>query len=200
MRRSDRPKATTAVDDRYLQISARRNPERNATMLNNAFPAATGRRVSTQTVRNRLHDAQLRSRRPCRGPHFTPRHYEAQYRWAQQHAEWTRQNWHQVLFSDECLIRLQLDNRRRRVWRQCGRAERLDTVQGMQKGGGSLMFWSNIMWSQSTPLVVMEGAKIAIRYRNDILRPIVQPYRQKFGQEFVLMDVNSRHHRAHLVN
>ena len=37
MRRSGRPKATTAVDDRYIRISARRNPERNATMLNNAF-------------------------------------------------------------------------------------------------------------------------------------------------------------------
>ena len=58
------PRATTAVDDRYLQISARRNPESNTTMLNNAFTAATGRCVLTQTVRNRLHDAQLHSQRP----------------------------------------------------------------------------------------------------------------------------------------
>ena len=50
MRRPGRPKATTAVDDRYLRISAWRNPESNATMLNNAFRAATGRRYSTQTV------------------------------------------------------------------------------------------------------------------------------------------------------
>ena len=64
MRRSGRPKATTSVDDRYLWISARRNPESNAIMLNNAFRAATRRRVSTQTVRNRLHDAQLHSRHP----------------------------------------------------------------------------------------------------------------------------------------
>ena len=61
MRRSGRSKATTAGDDRYLQISARRNPENNATVLNNTFRAATGRRVWTQTVRNRLHDAQLHS-------------------------------------------------------------------------------------------------------------------------------------------
>ena len=64
MRRSDRPKANTEVDDCYLRISARRNPESNATMLNNTFRGATGRRLSTQTVRNRLHDAQLHSRRP----------------------------------------------------------------------------------------------------------------------------------------
>ena len=44
MRHSGGPKVATAVDDRYLRISARRNPENNATMLNNAFRAATGRR------------------------------------------------------------------------------------------------------------------------------------------------------------
>ena len=50
------------------------------------------------------------------------------------------------------------------------------------------------MWGQRTSLVVMKGAETAIRYRNDILRPIVQPYRQNFGEEFVLMDDNSRPH------
>ena len=74
---SGRPKATTAVDDRYLRISAQKNPGSNATMLNNAFHAATGRRDSTQTVRNRLHDAQRHSQHPWQGPHLTPRHHTA---------------------------------------------------------------------------------------------------------------------------
>ena len=80
MRRSGRSNATTAFDDRYLRISARRNPESNATMLNNAFRSATGRRVSTLSVRNRLNNAQLHSRRPWRDPHLTPRHHAARYR------------------------------------------------------------------------------------------------------------------------
>ena len=181
MRRSGRPKATTAVDDRYVRISARRNPESNATMLNNPFRAATGRRDSTQTVRNRLHDAQLHSRCPWRGPQLTPRHHAAWYRWTQKHAEWTRQNWHKVLFTDKCRIGLQPDNRWRHVWRQSGQAERFrHTVQRVQQGGGSLMFWGGIMWGRRTPLVVMEGAETAMRYRNDILRPILQPYPQNF--------------------
>ena len=181
MRRSGRPKATTAVDVSYLRISAGRNPESNATMLNNAFRADTGRRVSTQIVRNRLHDAQLHSRCPWRGPQLTPRHHAAWYRWAQKHAEWTRQNWHQILFTDEFRICLQPNNRPRRVWRQSGQAERLrHTVQQVQQGGGSLTFWGDIMWGRRTPLVVMEGTETAIRYRNVILRPILQPYRQNF--------------------
>jgi len=64
MPRSGRSRATTAVVDRYLRISARRNPDSYATMLNNAFCAETGRRITTQTVGNTLHDAQLHSRLP----------------------------------------------------------------------------------------------------------------------------------------
>jgi Transposase. len=86
------PRATTAVDDCYLRISAWRNPDSDATMLNNAFRAATGQRITTQTVRNRLHDVQLHSQSPWQGQSLQPRHYAARYRWAQQHAEWTPQN------------------------------------------------------------------------------------------------------------
>ena len=116
----------------------------------------------------------------------------------QQDAEWVRQNWHQVLFTDECRICLQSDNLQRRVWRLSGQAERLRYT--VQHGGGSLMYWGGIMWGRRTPLVAMEGAQTAIRYRNDILRPIVQPYHQNFGEELVLMDDSSRPHHAHLVN
>jgi hypothetical protein len=48
MPRLDRPRATTAVDDHYLRISARKDPNSNATMFNNAFRAATERRITTQ--------------------------------------------------------------------------------------------------------------------------------------------------------
>ena len=143
MPRSGYPRATTAVDDRYLRISARRNTDSNATMLNNA----TGQRITTQTVRNRLHDAQLHTRHPWRGPSLQPRHHVARYRWAQEHAEWTPRNWHHVLFTDECRICcLQSDNRRLRVWRQPGQDEHLrSSVQLVQQDGGSLMFWGGIM-------------------------------------------------------
>ena len=62
------------------------------------------------------------------------------------------------------------------------------------------MFWGGIIWGRRTPLVVMEGAEMPIRYRSDILRTIEQAYRQNFGEQFVLMDDSSRPHRAHLVN
>ena len=70
------------------------------------------------------------------------------------HAEWAPQNWHHVLFIDECRICLQPDNRWLHVWRQPGQANRLlNSVHRVQQGGGSLMFWGGIMWDRRTPLV-----------------------------------------------
>ena len=140
--------------------------------------------VSTQTVRNRLHDAKPHSRCPWRGPHLTPRHHAARYRWTQQHAEWTHQNWHQVLFTDGCCICLQPDNHRRRVWRKYGQAECLrHTIQRVHQGGGSLMFWAlkrlyDTEWHPPTYTATILG---------------------EFREELVLMNDNSRPHRAHLV-
>ncbi|GFU48458.1 HTH_Tnp_Tc3_2 domain-containing protein [Trichonephila clavipes] len=51
-----RPRATTSTDGRYIQLTARRNRTENATQLQRQLPLATGRRVSSQTVRNRLHE------------------------------------------------------------------------------------------------------------------------------------------------
>ncbi|GFW80351.1 transposable element Tcb2 transposase [Trichonephila clavipes] len=54
-----RPRATTSTDDRYIQLTARRNRTENATELQRQLLLATGRRVSSQTVRNRLHEGGL---------------------------------------------------------------------------------------------------------------------------------------------
>ncbi|GFT91419.1 protein CNPPD1 [Trichonephila clavipes] len=52
-----RPRATTSTDDWYIQLTARRNRTENATQLQRQLLLATGRRVSSQTVHNRLHEA-----------------------------------------------------------------------------------------------------------------------------------------------
>ncbi|GFW82247.1 HTH_Tnp_Tc3_2 domain-containing protein [Trichonephila clavipes] len=70
-----RPRATTSTDGRYIQLTARRNRTENATQLQRQLLLATGRRVSSQTVRNRLHEGGLYARRPSafRSPHATVR-------------------------------------------------------------------------------------------------------------------------------
>ncbi|GFU81473.1 transposable element Tcb2 transposase [Trichonephila clavipes] len=59
-----RRRATMPNEDRYLVLTARRHRNMNATLLQQHLRSVTGTRVSTQTVRNRLHGVGLYARRP----------------------------------------------------------------------------------------------------------------------------------------
>ncbi|GFT06955.1 HTH_Tnp_Tc3_2 domain-containing protein [Trichonephila clavipes] len=75
-----RPRATTSTDDRYIQLTARQNRTENATQLQRELLLATGRRVSSQTVRNQLHEGGLYARQPMTCIPLTPRHRAARRR------------------------------------------------------------------------------------------------------------------------
>ncbi|GBM12593.1 hypothetical protein AVEN_146776-1 [Araneus ventricosus] len=60
-----RPRATTATEDRYLSIIAKRNRGVTASQLSRVLYAATGTRVSRVTVSKRLHETGLFARRPA---------------------------------------------------------------------------------------------------------------------------------------
>ncbi|GFW68421.1 HTH_Tnp_Tc3_2 domain-containing protein [Trichonephila clavipes] len=112
-----RPRATTSTDDRYIQLKTRRNRTENTTQLQRQVLLATGRRVSSQTVRNRLHEGGLFARRPMVCIPLTPRHRAARRRWAAVHRDWEQHDWSQVLFTDESRFSLECDTRRVLVWR-----------------------------------------------------------------------------------
>ena len=67
--------------------------------------ALTGIGVSVQTVRNRLHSAGLRARRPYVGVSLSQRHRQARLAWTRQHRRWTNQQWATVLFLLDMLDR-----------------------------------------------------------------------------------------------
>ncbi|GFX42051.1 transposable element Tcb2 transposase, partial [Trichonephila clavipes] len=112
-----RPRAITSTDDRYIQLTAHRNRTENATQLQRQLLLATGRKMSSQTVRNRLHEGGLYARRPMVCIPLTPRHPAARKRWDAEHRDWEQHDWSQVLFTDESRFNLECDTRRVLVWR-----------------------------------------------------------------------------------
>ncbi|KAJ4439727.1 hypothetical protein ANN_07855 [Periplaneta americana] len=72
--REGRPRKTTPGQDRYVRLSARRNPIASATTLRHDLREATGVVLSSQTVRNRPHDIGLYARRPLKTPALRPHH------------------------------------------------------------------------------------------------------------------------------
>ncbi|GFV96855.1 transposable element Tcb2 transposase [Trichonephila clavipes] len=115
-----RRRATTPNEDRYLVLTARRYRNMNAILLQQHLSSATGTTVSTQTVRNRLHGVGLYAHRPMVCVRLASRHRCDRREWATEHVNWRRNEWINVLFSDESRFSVHPDNRRIFIWRDCG--------------------------------------------------------------------------------
>jgi len=79
--RSGRPRVTTAAQDRYIRLRHLRERFTTATSTASTIPGM--RRISDQTVRNRLRDAGIRARRPVRAVVLNQQHRQNRLQWAQ---------------------------------------------------------------------------------------------------------------------
>lgn len=157
--------------------------------------------TSRQTIRNRLHQFNLRSRRAAVRLPLTPRHRQARMVFCRRHHRWTRQQWGTVLFTDESRFSLSTCDGRVRVWRRAGERYADACVQEHDRyGGRSLMVWGGIHLHGRTPLHLVVGTLTGVRYRDEIVRPIIIPTLEAIGADATLMDDNAPPHRALVVN
>ena len=200
--RPGRPKLTTRQQDRFIVNAALRSRSRTGPDIQSQLERANPhqRRMSTQTVRNRLHAAGLRSRSMVKKPLLTPRHKVARLQWTREHVRTTHAGWSNVLFTDECRFSLHRSDGRVRAWRRRGERHTACCVQPtVAYGGGSIMVWAGISANGKTDLVIMEGTMTSRRYITDVLEPHVIPYAGAIGDNFMLMHDNARPHVSAVV-
>ncbi|GFT20612.1 transposable element Tcb2 transposase [Trichonephila clavipes] len=131
-----RRRATTPNEDRCLVLTARRHRNMNATLLLQHLRSATCTTVSTQTVRNRLHGVGLYARRPMVRVSLPLRYCLDRREWATEHVNWRRNEWSNVLFSDESRFSVYPDNRRIFIWRDRGSRNNPAFVHESDRFGG----------------------------------------------------------------
>ncbi|GFV38916.1 transposable element Tcb2 transposase [Trichonephila clavipes] len=132
---------------------------------------------------------------------LTSRHLRDRSEWATEIVNWRRNEWSNVLFSDESRFSVHLDNRRIFPWRDRGSRNNPSFVhESVRFGGGGMLVYGGISIDGCTDLyIILDGLLTARRYREEIFRPIVVPYAAAIGDDFILMDDNCRPHRANLV-
>ncbi|GFT13006.1 transposable element Tcb2 transposase [Trichonephila clavipes] len=173
-----RRRVTTPNEDRYLVLTARRHRNMNATLPQQHLRSATGTTVPTQTVRNRLHGVGVET----------------------EHVNWRRNEWSNVLFSEESRFSVHPDNRRIFIWKDRDSRNNSAFVHESVRWRWGVLVYGGISIDGRTDLYIIRDGPLTVRrYRDEILRPIVVPYAAGIGDDFILMDDNCRPHRANLV-
>ncbi|GFV60302.1 transposable element Tcb1 transposase [Trichonephila clavipes] len=153
---------------------------------------------SRETIRRRLTEVGLRSRRPLRRLPLTPHHRQCRLDFCQPRATWSVTDWRRVIFSDESRFSLSADDHRTRVWRRTGqRSDPAFIVERHTAISQGVTVWGAISWDTRSSLVVFQGTWTARRYVDDILTPIVLPMLSSSPGALYQQD-NARPHTARL--
>ena len=190
------PRKTTAAEDRYVTLNARRNPRSTCRHLSQTLFNATRTQVSIETIRRRLNDANLRSRRLLRRVPLTPHHMRTRLQWARDHVNWVNE-WRSVLFTDESRYARFSDSRRVRVWTLPRVPRNRRPVQKVYPyRGGTIMVWGGICFNGRTDLYICDGNMNAAQYREHVVNQVLPNFHAAIGPDFQFLDDNARPHRA----
>ena len=194
---------TTPRADRRLLRMVRGNPTLPATLLRLMWHERSrrGNILSAGTIRNRLREQGLRSRKMRKRPRLSPAHVSRREQWAMQRVHWRMQQWRRVVFTDESRFRLYRNDGRIRVWRMPRQEMLQQHVQRTQQQGASLHVWAGITLTGKTELVVLNRNVTGERYA-ELLESHLLPFMtQIYGDtaNWILQDDNAAPHRAAVV-
>ncbi|GBN94940.1 Transposable element Tcb1 transposase [Araneus ventricosus] len=131
----------------------------------------------------------------------SPAHVRVWLHWAREHCSWTPEQCGHALFTDESRFNIQNDYRIAMIWREPGtRYWAPNVVERDNYRGGGLLVWAGIATNDRTDLYMFAGGSVtAVRYRDEILHPLVRTFIAAMGTEAIFIDDNARPHRARLV-
>ncbi|GFU69332.1 transposable element Tcb1 transposase [Trichonephila clavipes] len=166
---SGRPRNTNDREDRAIRRVATSAPTTSLASIQRHLPPSRHPVPSRETIRRRLTEVGLRSRRPLRRLPLTPHHGH-----------------------------LSADDHRTRVWRRSGqRSDPAFIVERHTAISQDVTVWGAISWDTRSSLVVLQGTLTARRYVDDILTPIVLPMLSSRPGAIYQQD-NARPHTARL--
>lgn len=193
---SGRPRKTTARADRQLVRWAKSLACRFRT--SNNLLRIWRERVGKDTVRRRLFNRGVFSRKPAKKILLNARQRQARLHWAMNHNVWPDATWRRVVWSDESRFLLHPTDGRTRVWRERGKRYDEGYVQEtVAAGGGSAHVWAAIWANGRSNIVILDRNVNGQRYRQTL-----EEFLENSGPElgdpatWFFQDDNAPPHRA----
>jgi transposase len=198
-KRSGRPSPFTSeqIDEIEEWI---RGSKRNRRTSWEGIPTALNLQCSYYAIRRALRKRGYHRRVARRKPPISEKNRLARMEWAEEHLEWTTEQWKSVLWTDETWTN---GGRHTKTWVTRKKGEELDPtciLDKVQRRGGWL-FWGCFHGTTKGPTLIWEkdwGTISGESYRQKII-PLIGGWitlRQREGEELILMQDSAPGHAA----
>lgn len=160
--RCGRRRSLTLPTERRLARTSTINPRLTSRQLQHAV-GGEAVEVNTSTIRRSLLRSGVVAYRPRPAPGLTAARKQVRHTWARQHLDWTADDWHNVVFSDETSIEV---GAARSHYVRRGRGLRVTEAHTVQRRNFQVkvMFWGCITGTGPGDLVPVQRNMNADRY------------------------------------
>ncbi|GFW08200.1 hypothetical protein TNCV_956311 [Trichonephila clavipes] len=104
-----RPQQKSRLEDHHSVRNARIQPTASSAAIQTQVALSLGAPVFSRTIRRRLAEGHLGSRRPLRVLPLTPTHQRPRLVWCHARGNWAAAEWSQVVFSADFRFNLSSD-------------------------------------------------------------------------------------------
>lgn len=176
-KKSGRPTKVTPRLARTIKKISTENPFLSSSKIKARINEMGLPSVSSRTIRRKLVEANLFSRRPAKKPLLSKKNIRDRLKFAKEHQNWTIAQWKRVCFSDESKFNLFSSDGIRHVRRPPNtRLQPKYTKPTVKHGGGSVMVWGCFSgYGGMGPLYRIEGIMDRFVYKS-ILEDHMLPY------------------------
>jgi hypothetical protein len=117
--------------------------------------------VSMKTAARMLKKNKFKSCKETTKPGLTPEMKAARLAFCKAHADWTLEQWKNVIWSDETSVVLGHRRGKYRIWRRPWEKFNKTCVRSRWKNGSEFMFWACFSWDKKGPFHIWKKEKAA---------------------------------------
>jgi transposase len=197
IKRGGHARKTTPQLDRLIKRSAMTHPRWSASKI----LADVGHpNISRSTIKRRLTEFGLPARRPARKPYVSVKNRKLRVKFAQEHLNWTTDQWRKVLWSDESKFNLFSSDGIKYVRRPIGqRYNPKFMVPTVKHGGGSVMVWGCFSGYGMGPIHKIDGIMDRFVYKDILAEEMLPHGKENMPRGWIFQDDNDPKHRSHFV-